>query len=287
MEQEGIIKGATIHINYKGFGCKAVADMLITVDPLQEDQLIDSIRKSPGIYSAYSKGPKGNIGVVTALKTLQQLDAVKNAIRQNFLVSEIKTSIWTDVREMHENLILSHEKMTNSREEINSQSKTEKTPIFSNTKIVIDEIDEKIAEKLSENGREPIGTIAKEIGTATDTIVKRYHKLKKNGAIKVSIQINPNKIGYNSILDFSIAFTSSGNLSNTVIESLAKIPDVIIITKTSGDYDLQLTAMVKDTQQAFAIQDEIAKVSGATKMEVSARKIPDKWPAPRQHISTY
>ncbi len=47
-------------------------------------------------------------------------------------------------------------------------------------------------------------------------------------------------------------------MSNPLVESLAKIPDVIIITKTSGDYDLQLSAMIRDTAQSFEIQDQIA-----------------------------
>ncbi len=122
---------------------------------------------------------------------------------------------------------------------------------------------------------------------STDTVVKRYHKLKEKGAMKVSIQINPNRIGYTSILDFNIAFTTPGDVSNPLVESLAKIPDVIIITKTSGDYDLQFSAMIRDTAQSFEIQDEISRINGITKIEAGARKIPDKWPTPQQYLSTF
>jgi DNA-binding Lrp family transcriptional regulator len=74
--------------------------------------------------------------------------------------------------------------------------------------------------------------------------------------------------------------------SNSVVEELAKIPDIIIITKTSGDYDLQLTAIIRDIAQLFTIQDQIARICGVTKIETSARKIPDRWPTPQQYIST-
>lgn len=74
---------------------------------------------------------------------------------------------------------------------------------------------------------------------------------------------------------------------NPVVESLAKIPDIIIITETSGDYDLQMSAMVRDTAQSFDIQDQIAGISGITKIEAGARKIPESWPTPQQHISTF
>ena len=62
---------------------------------------------------------------------------------------------------------------------------------------------------------------------------------------------------------------------------------MIIITKTSGDYDLQVTAMIRDISESFAIQDQIARICGVTKMEVSARRIPDRWPTPQQYISTF
>jgi DNA-binding Lrp family transcriptional regulator len=129
--------------------------------------------------------------------------------------------------------------------------------------------------------------IAQEMKLSTDTVLKRYYKLKKNRSIKVSIQINPNKIGYKSILDFNVAFTTPGNFSDAIIESLARIQDVIIITKTSGDFDLQVTAMIRDIPQSFAIQDQISRICGITKIETSARKIPDKWPTPQQYISTF
>ena len=66
-----------------------------------------------------------------------------------------------------------------------------------------------------------------------------------------------------------------------------KIPNVIVITKTSGDYDLQVTAMIKDISESFAMQDKIAGISGITKIEASARKIPEKWPSSQQTISTF
>ena len=137
------------------------------------------------------------------------------------------------------------------------------------------------------DGRASFTGIAKEIGVSTDTIVKRYHRLREKGTIKVSIQINLNKIGYASILDFNIAFATPGGLLDPIVESLAKIPDVTTIIKTSGDYDLQLTVMIRDTAEAFAIQEQIARICGITKIEATARKIPDSWPTPQQYISTF
>ena len=57
--------------------------------------------------------------------------------------------------------------------------------------------------------------------------------------------------------------------------------------KTSGDYDLQVTAMIRNIEQMFAIQDEISQITGVVKIETSARKIPTGWPTPKQYISTF
>jgi len=44
--------------------------------------------------------------------------------------------------------------------------------------------------------------------------------------------------------------------------------------------------MIRDTEESFLIQDQIARVQGVTQIEASSRKIPDKWPTPQQYIST-
>ncbi len=93
------------------------------------------------------------------------------------------------------------------------------------------------------------------------------------------------KVCYRSLYH-NIAFTTLQSLSYDVVESFTNIPNVVVITKTSGDYDLQLTAMIRDVEQSFAIQDLIARIHGVTKIETTSRKIPDKWPNPQQYIST-
>jgi hypothetical protein len=48
----------------------------------------------PEIYAAYSRGIEGNIEFVAILKTLSQLSDVKDVIKRNFSVLEMKTAIW-------------------------------------------------------------------------------------------------------------------------------------------------------------------------------------------------
>jgi DNA-binding Lrp family transcriptional regulator len=284
MNRKGIINGATVQMNFGHFGYDALATLLISVEAQQLEQVMEFIEKITEVRAYRQYNSVYNVRAVAILRNLNELDHVKQVIKRKLPTMGLKTYIWTGVRNIPENLNLTG--APKDTYERNQQSFERGIPALGE-RIVIDELDKQIVAKLTLDGRASFTKIAKEIGSSTDTVVKRYHRLREKGAIKVSIQINPNKIGYASILDFNIAFTALGGLSDTVVESLAKIPDVIIIAKTSGDYDLQLTAMIRDISQSFAIQDQIARISGITKIEASARKIPYRWPTPQQNISTF
>ncbi|MGA3060035.1 MAG: AsnC family transcriptional regulator [Candidatus Bathyarchaeia archaeon] len=288
MEEIGVITGATIHINYKSFGYKAVAHILINVDSQQTDQLIEFLQKMSGVYSFYNRGVKGNIDVVTTLKTLEQLNEIKDNIKRHFSVLEMRTAIWTDVKEMNQNLSITSDNTKNLLEVINYQGKTRKK--INSQSMNIDQIDQKIADKLSENGRISMQTLGREIGISPDTAKRRYEKLKNNGVLKVTIQINPVKIGYQAMCVF-FTVTSHEN-SFVLIEKISKIPDVISIMKTTGDYDLQIWAMAKDLGQLLFIQGEIGKIPGISRIDMEVLGLEEnsnwlKWPSPRQYISTF
>jgi DNA-binding Lrp family transcriptional regulator len=284
MEKKGIIKGATVQINYSHFGFDALAILLISVNSEQMEQVMELRQKITEVRAYRQYNSVYNVRAFASLRDLNELDQVKQIIKQRIPTIGLKTYIYTGVRTIPENLnltgILKHADKDNQRD-LNKMVGTPKA------ETQIDELDKQIMAKLTLDGRASFTQIAKQIGVSTETVIKRYHKLRERGSMKVSIQINPNKIGYSSILDFNIAFAAPGILSNTVVGSLTKIPDMIIIRRTSGDYDLQVTAMIRDISESFAIQDQIARISGITKVEVSARKIPDRWPTPQQHISTF
>jgi DNA-binding Lrp family transcriptional regulator len=284
MKQKGIICGATVQMNFGHFGFDALVTLLISIEAQQMEEAMEIIQQVTDIRAHRQYNSVYNIRAVATLKDLNELDHIKQLIKRKLPTMGIKSYIWTGVRNIPENLNLTNSMKTCN--EIIEQNQSN-AGSMQNEKHTIDDVDKQIVNKLVSDGQMSFTRIAKEINMSTDTIVKRYYKLKKSGSIKISIQISPKKIGYKSILDFNVAFTTPGNFSDAVIESLARIPDVIIITKTSGDFDLQVTAMVRDITQSFTIQDQISRICGITKIETSARKVPDKWPTPQQYISTF
>ena len=283
LEKRGIITGATIHINYKSFGYSAVAHVLISLDPEQEEKLFEFLQKMSDVYAFYNRGLKGNVGVIVALKTLGQLNDIKDQFKKHFSIFELKTSIWIDVKEMNENLSI----IPSQSKGFNSCPDVKKKPRNSN-QVAIDEIDKKIADRLAENGRIPMDLLGKELDASTETVKRRYEKLARAGVLKVTIQINPGKLGYQALCVF-FASTSKEE-SDSIVDELCKIPNIISIMKTSGDFDLQIYSMVQDIRQLLFIQEQIGKIKGIAKIELEILKFGEewtKWPSPRQHISTF
>ena len=200
---------------------------------------------------------------------------------------DIKTGIWTDVKEIHGNLTISPQgpKETSTNNTI-TQATTPKPIGVHNNDQKIDKTDLQITEILSANGREPLSKIAQQIGISTNSVIKRYQNLKKKGVIKATIQIDPTKIGYHALVVFFTAFTIQAD-SSSIIKRISQVPDIISIMKISGDYDLQIFAMIKNIEQLLAIQEVFTKIPGIAKMDIDISRMPDKWPTPRQYISTF
>ncbi len=106
MENAGVITGATTHINYKLFGYKAVSYISINVQAEQANNLITYLRGMPDVYAVYSTGVGGSVDCLLILKTFEQLNEVKDCIKRNFSVHEMKTSMWTGVREINHNIAI-------------------------------------------------------------------------------------------------------------------------------------------------------------------------------------
>jgi Lrp/AsnC family transcriptional regulator for asnA, asnC and gidA len=282
MEKNGIITGATLQVNFAALGFDALATLLANVEGEQLNQVMDYLGKITEVRAYRQYNSVYNIRAVTTLKNIGDLDHVKEVIRRRIPANGIRTYIWTAVRNMPENLRLIIDQKNAGKL---SKPALPITGNDHNIKSKVDGLDLKIIEKLVHDGRTPFSEIADELETSIDTVVKRYKKLERDNIIRVIIQVNPSRIGYGFVLDFNISLKSPSN--SQTIELLSRIPDVVIITKTSGDYDLQVTAMIRDAEHMFTIQDEISKLPGVIKIETSARKIPREWPTPMQYISTF
>jgi len=84
----------------------------------------------------------------------------------------------------------------------------------------------------------------------------------------------------------NIAFMSQTNSSN-VIKMLTQIPDLVLIIKIGGGFDMSVTVMIKSIEQLLEVQDKLWRIPGITKLETHVSKEPSVFLTPRQYISTF
>ena len=283
LKKAGVIVGATIQFNYQKFGYSGVAMLQMSVEPQHINEVLDRLQKIPNFSTFRHFNATHPLGAISMLKSLRDLEHTKEIINKQGKINEIKTYLWLDVRNTPENILIGICRSKTERADVrNSRSNTD----LQTGSLKIDEIDTQIVDKLTIDGRMPFSKIAKEIGTSTDTISRRYEKLKDNNFIKVSIQVNPLELGYQAVLDIDVAIADQSETGETV-EKIAKIPAVSYLIKISGNYDFSVAALVKDCNDIIRISEEIAKIHNIKRIEATLRELRPRWPGPRQYISTF
>jgi Lrp/AsnC family transcriptional regulator for asnA, asnC and gidA len=272
MEKSGIIVGATTQINYGQLGYYSTAEIIFAIDSTEMEQAGEMVKKIPNAFPFISIDGRNRVTVFFYVKDLSEIENVKSIIGKKAFSQEMKTEIWTgEIRNIPENLSFGLPENC-----IGKVYEAQSPPIIKTMKKIseIDETDMKIIDKLSENGRSPFRIIAKDVGVTTDTIAKRYKKLKRNRTIKTVIQISPDKIGYKA------------NLECRTVNALAKIPDVFHISVTTGSWDLHAWALIRDIEHLFATESKIAAVPDFGRMDVELNKFfLEGYPGIRQNIS--
>ena len=89
------------------------------------------------------------------------------------------------------------------------------------------------------------------LNVSPDTIIDRYNALQEKGVIRGStIVLNPKKIGYNAMAVFMIDISPAKDNksrfdSSVILETLIKMRNIIVASKTVGDHDLLAIGVVK------------------------------------------
>ena len=104
-------------------------------------------------------------------------------------------------------------------------------------KIDLDTLDKEIIRLLTENGRMPIGEMAKRLNVTAPTIRKRIRDLEKNGRFKVSGLIDPNQ--HQEMITALVAMSiQSGGKMDQILEKIAHLPNVAWAGVVAGRYDI-------------------------------------------------
>ena len=122
----------------------------------------------------------------------------------------------------------------------------------------IDEVDITIIRALQKDARVNFSSIAKDCGVSTDTISKRFRKMKKAGVVRgTTILLNPKSFGYECV--GSLGVDISYPHLREVIESLRKIPEIIFCTMSMGKHDIFCIAVLKNVGLLSKVKDLIKR----------------------------
>jgi DNA-binding Lrp family transcriptional regulator len=279
LEKTGIITGATIHVNPQVSGHNVVCNIQIKVAKKDIDQVINYIQKIPIQRPMIFKDPKNDVSLIAALHDINEVSHLKEEIRKNKAVLDLKVEIWIGVRNMPENLALSRESKPQEGHfkdfEVNQKAKKE-----------LDSVDLQIIDRLTQNSMQTFSKIAKETGTSINMVSKKYKNLVNSHIIRPVLQINPKKLGYNAMVIFALSFASESEM-DSVIGAVMGIKDTFLITKTSGNYDLLVQVFVRDIDQLLLTQYQVANILGISAIEILVYPVPTQWPLPGENISTF
>ncbi len=142
----------------------------------------------------------------------------------------------------------------------------------------MDKIDFAIIEEFTKDARTSFRKVAKKLGISPDTVMNRYSALKKEGVIRGStVVINSRKIGYEATVAFLID-TFHANIpsartpptdSPQILDALIHMPNIIVATKSVGDYDLLAIGVVKNFSHLIKVKEDIAQIPGVKDIQIS------------------
>lgn len=132
----------------------------------------------------------------------------------------------------------------------------------------IDNVDLKILEILLKNAKKPYTEVAKQVYVSGGTVHVRMRKLEEAGIVEgTTLKINYGKLGYD-ITAFIGIFLSKSELYDEVIEALKKIPEIMNVHYTTGNYSMFAKIHCKDTNHLKEVlHDKIQKVHGITRTD--------------------
>jgi Lrp/AsnC family transcriptional regulator for asnA, asnC and gidA len=135
-------------------------------------------------------------------------------------------------------------------------------------KLNLDKLDFQIIQEMMENAEISYADLGKKLFVSGGTIHVRIKKLQESGVVKgTKLNVDIKKLGYDVIAFIGI-FLEKSSLYDTVAKELNKIPEIVRLNYTTGNYSMFAEVVCKDIQQLrFVLHDELQKIKGIERTE--------------------
>ena len=126
----------------------------------------------------------------------------------------------------------------------------------------LDELDFAILSHLREDGRKSFTELANVLDVSVGTIRNRYANLVQDKILQVYGRVNPQQIGFIAYAHILVSVRPSYHIEQ-VLEAFMTYPEVAFLAVTTGEYDIVLDVMCRDSEHLNElIRERVQKTDG-------------------------
>jgi len=135
-------------------------------------------------------------------------------------------------------------------------------------KLNIDKLDLQIIDSMLENAESSYADLGKKLFVSAGTVHVRIKKLQEMGVVKgTKLKVDLKALGYDVIAFIGI-FLEKSSLYDQVATELQKIPEIVRVNYTTGNYSMFAEVVCRDINQLKVIlHDELQKIKGIERTE--------------------
>jgi Lrp/AsnC family transcriptional regulator for asnA, asnC and gidA len=135
-------------------------------------------------------------------------------------------------------------------------------------KLNLDKLDLQIIEAMMNNAEISYAELGKKLFVSGGTIHVRIKKLQEFNIVKgTRLSVDMKQLGYD-ITAFVGIFLEKSSMYDAVAEDLKKIPEIIRLNYTTGNYSMFIEIVCKDIGQLrYVLHDALQKIKGIERTE--------------------
>jgi Lrp/AsnC family transcriptional regulator for asnA, asnC and gidA len=135
-------------------------------------------------------------------------------------------------------------------------------------KLNLDKLDLQIIQEMMEDAEISYADLGKKLFVSGGTIHVRIKKLEELKVVKgKKLSVDLKSLGYD-VIAFIGVYLEKSSLYDTVARELRKIPQIVRLNYTTGNYSMFAEIVCKDIQELrFVLHDELQKIKGIERTE--------------------
>ena len=143
-----------------------------------------------------------------------------------------------------------------------------KNQIYMGAKFNLDKLDLQILEAMMQDGEISYAELGKKLFVSGGTIHVRIKKLEEFKIVKGKrLNVDLRQLGYD-ITAFIGVYLEKSSMYDAVAEELKKIPQIVRLNYTTGNYSMFIEVVCKDINQLrHVLHDELQKIKGIERTE--------------------